>query len=71
MDKNDNPTEYRSPTKYVDYFQSQIIERDGQKYGFELVFARPNRTYIHVSGRLGPLVKPFLKDLTKDFLVAV
>lgn len=48
VDKNDNPTEYRSPTKYVDYFQSQIVEKDGQKYGFELVFARPNRTYIQL-----------------------
>lgn len=48
VDKTENPTEYRSPTTYVDYFQSQTIEHNGNQYGFELVFARPNRTYIEV-----------------------
>ena len=48
-DKNENPTEYRSPTNYVDFFQSKVVEEDGEQYGFELIFARPNRTYIEVS----------------------
>ena len=45
---DENPTEYRSPTKYVDYVQSKVIEENGEQYGFELVFARPSRTYIEV-----------------------
>lgn len=48
VDKNENPTEYRCPTTYVDFFQSQTIEHNGNQYGFELVFARPNRTYIEM-----------------------
>lgn len=44
----ENPTVYRSPTAYVDYFQSKVIEQNDGQYGFELVFARPNRTYIEV-----------------------
>lgn len=48
VEKNENPTEYRPPTTYVDYFQSKTIEQNGHQYGFELVFARPNRTYIEV-----------------------
>jgi hypothetical protein len=45
----ENPTEYRVPTAYVDFFQSKTIEEDDKLYGFELVFARPNRTYIEVT----------------------
>lgn len=45
---NENPTEYRSPTKYIDFFQSKVLEENGEQYGFELVFARPSRTYIEV-----------------------
>lgn len=48
VDKSENPTEYRSPTVYIDFFQSQVIEENDCKYGFELVFARPNRTYIEM-----------------------
>lgn len=47
VETSENPTEYRSPTEYIDFFQSQVIENENEcKYGFELVFARPNRTYI-------------------------
>ena len=53
VDKNENPTEYRSPTDYIDFFQSIVVENhNGCKYGFELVFARPNRTYIEVNEKL-------------------
>ena len=52
VDKTENPTEYRSPTNYIDYFQSQTIEFNGAQYGFELVFARPSRTYIEVCSYL-------------------
>ena len=45
---DENPTEYRSPTKYLDFVQSKVIEENGDQYGFELVFARPSRTYIEV-----------------------
>jgi hypothetical protein len=48
VDKNENPTEYRSPTTYVDLVQANTLTEDDQQYGFELVFARPNRTYIEV-----------------------
>ncbi|RNA35062.1 phosphoethanolamine N-methyltransferase 3-like isoform X1 [Brachionus plicatilis] len=44
----ENPTVYRSPIAYVDYFQSKVVEEDDGLYGFELVFARPNRTYIEL-----------------------
>ncbi len=47
-DKNENPTEYRAPFTYVDYFQSKTIELNDSEYGYELVFARPSRTYIEV-----------------------
>lgn len=45
---NENPTEYRCPTSYVDFFQSKTIEENDNLYGFELVFARPSRTYIEM-----------------------
>lgn len=45
-EKNDNPTKYRSPSAYIDLFLSKFIEKNGAQYGFELVFSRPNRTYI-------------------------
>lgn len=48
VDKTDNPTEYRCPTTYVDFFQSKTIEENDKHFGFELVFARPNRTYIEM-----------------------
>lgn len=48
-DNNENPTEYRSPAKYIDFIQSRTIEENEIQYGFELVLARPNRTYIEVS----------------------
>ncbi len=48
VEKNENPTEYRAPFTYIDYFQSKTIEVNDQEYGYELVFARPSRTYIEV-----------------------
>jgi phosphoethanolamine N-methyltransferase len=48
-DNNENPTEYRSPAKYIDFIQSRTIEENESQYGFELVLARPNRTYIEVN----------------------
>lgn len=52
VDKHENPTEYRSPTNYVDFFQSKTVTENDNQYGFELIFARPNRTYIEVSFNL-------------------
>jgi phosphoethanolamine N-methyltransferase len=46
---DENPTNYRSPKTYIDYFVSKVVEINGEKYGFELIFARPNRTYIEVT----------------------
>ncbi len=58
VDKNENPTEYRSPTQYIDFFQSKVIENEyGCKYGLELVFARPNRTYIEVVSLLSFFIR--------------
>jgi phosphoethanolamine N-methyltransferase len=48
VDKHENPTNYRSPAQYIDTFLSKVIEVNGENYGFELIFARPNRTYIEV-----------------------
>jgi hypothetical protein len=48
VDKNENPTEYRSPTTYVDLVQANTLTEGDHQFGFELVFARPNRTYIEV-----------------------
>lgn len=59
--KEENPTEYRSPTNYVDFFQSKVVENEnGCKYGFELVFARPNRTYIEVWTYLSKRLEVFI-----------
>lgn len=44
--KSENPTQYRSPSTYINFIQSKVIEENGEQYGFELVFARPSRTYI-------------------------
>jgi hypothetical protein len=33
---------------YINFFQSQTITHNENLYGFELVYARPNRTYIEV-----------------------
>ncbi len=49
VEKTENPTKYRCPTTYVDFFHSKTITENGSLYGFELVFARPNRTYIEVN----------------------
>lgn len=46
--KNDNPTVYRHPKDYIQLYLSKIIEKNGEHYGFELVFARPNRAYISI-----------------------
>jgi hypothetical protein len=48
VDSNDNPTQYRSPSQYINFVQSKVIEENGEQYGFELIFARPNRAYIEV-----------------------
>ncbi len=47
--KNENPTKYRSPAEYIDLYLSRKIRKGESDYGFELVFARPNLTYINVS----------------------
>ena len=49
---NENPTVYRSPKEYLDLFLSKTVEQSGTVHGFELVFARPNRTYINVKSFL-------------------
>ena len=46
---SENPTQYRSPSEYINFVQSKIVEENGDQYGFELIFARPNRAYIEVS----------------------
>lgn len=48
VDKNDNPTEYRAPFTYLDFCHSKTVEINGVDYGYELVFARPSRTYIEM-----------------------
>lgn len=45
---NENPTLYRTPTNYLDFFQSVTISENGVLYGYELIFARPNRAYIEM-----------------------
>ncbi len=45
---NENPTKYRSPADYINLYLSRKIRQGEEDYGFELVFARPNLTYINV-----------------------
>lgn len=47
--KNENPTKYRSPAEYISLFLSRKVQSNGSDYGFELVFSRPNLTYINVT----------------------
>jgi phosphoethanolamine N-methyltransferase len=67
VDKNENPTQYRSPTQYIDIVLTKVLEINGENYGFELIFARPNRTYIEVKAfvtfnvlNLAPFIRFFL-----------
>lgn len=65
--KTDNPTKYRSPSEYISLFLSKSIERNGSQYGFELVFARPNRTYINMKSNSNQVCFLFQKVKLENY----
>lgn len=59
--QNENPTKYRSPKEYINLYLSKMLERNGAKFGYELVFARPNRTYINMKSNSNQMCFLFKK----------
>lgn len=67
FDVSKNSEEGMSPTKFIDVIQSKVCEENGVQYGYDMVFAKPNKalTLLHADVDVNQNVNKMSFLLTK------